>query len=209
MPDAKVLSTRARLLASGAAVFAEKGYEGGSTREICQRADTSINMVHHYFGTKANLLEAIIDQFGVQVLALPMKLLATPPKSRDDFISRIELLFHATLEACLEHRPLLMVVVREQAAPPALGEYIENFTRFLTEGKHRGFVRKGLDTTMITGAIIDRIISQVLHRPSIEGVYGIDMSDPKYLMHWCTSNVDLYVHGMVPATDLEAKDNLT
>jgi len=199
--DVEVPPTRARLLASGAAVFAEKGYEGGSTREICQRADTSINMVHHYFGTKANLLEAIIDQFGIQVLALPMKLLATPPKSRDDFISRIELLFHATLEACLEHRPLLMVVVREQAAPPALGDYTENFARFLAEGKHRGFVRKGLDTTMITGAIIDRIISQVLYRPSIESAYGIDMSDSKYLMHWCTSNVDFYLHGMMPDTN--------
>ncbi|MFT7648423.1 MAG: AcrR family transcriptional regulator, partial [Candidatus Poriferisodalaceae bacterium] len=88
-------------------MFAEKGYAGGSTREICQRAGTSINMVHHYFGTKANLREAIIEQFGVQVLALPMRLLATHPQSRDDFISRIGLLFETSLEACLEHRPLL------------------------------------------------------------------------------------------------------
>ena len=39
----------------------------------------------------------IIEQFGVKVLALPMKLLATPAKSRDDFISRIELLFEVFL----------------------------------------------------------------------------------------------------------------
>jgi AcrR family transcriptional regulator len=129
VPDIEVPSARARLLASGAEVFAEKGYEGGSTREICQRADTSINMVHHYFGTKANLREAIIEQFGVQVLALPMRLLATPPQSRDDFISRIGLLFETTLEACLEHRPVLMVVVREQAAPPALGDYTADFAK--------------------------------------------------------------------------------
>ncbi len=83
-----------------------------------------------------------------------------------------------------------MVVVREQAAPPALGDYIKNFARFLAGGKQRGFVREGLDTTMITGAIIDRIISQVLYGPSIEGAYGIDMSDPKYRMHWCTSDRD-------------------
>jgi AcrR family transcriptional regulator len=209
VPDIEVPSARARLLASGAEVFAEKGYEGGSTREICHRADTSINMVHHYFGTKANLREAIIEQFGVQVLALPMRLLATPPQSRDDFISRIGLLFETSLEACLEHRPVLMVVVREQAAPPALGDYIESFARFLDEGKQRGFVRQGLDIAMITGAIIDRIISQVLFIPGLDDFYGIDVSDPSHRRQWCTSNVDFYLHGMMPATNPEAKNTLT
>lgn len=197
MPDAEEPPTLQRLLSCGAAVFAERGYEGGSTREICARANTSNNMVHHYFGNKAGLLDAIVEQFGAQILALPMRLLATPAKSQDDFVSRIEMLFGATIEACLEHRDLLKVVVREDASPPALGDYTDTFVKFLEHAKQQGLVRKGLDPTMVTGAILDRIINQVLYIPGIKGAYGVDVTDPKYRERWCASNVDFFVHGML------------
>ncbi len=199
MSDADAVPTRQRLLSAGAEVFAEKGYEGGSTRDICARADTSINMVHHYFGSKAGLLEAIVEQYGEHVLAVPMQLLAVPAKSRDDFVSRVEMLFVTTLEACLEYRNLLKVVMGEDASPQALVDYTETFVQFLDRGKHDGLVRESLDTTMITGAILDRIINQVLYIPGLSEAHGIDVTDPDYRERWCSSNVDFFVHGMLPA----------
>lgn len=199
MSDTDAVPTRQRLLSAGAEVFAEKGYEGGSTRDICARANTSINMVHHYFGSKADLLEAIVEQYGEHVLDLPMQLLAVPAKSRDDFISRVEMLFVTTLEACLEHRNLLKVVMREDASPQALVDYTDTFVQFLDQGKQHGLVREGLDTTMITGAILDRIINQVLYIPGLSEAHGIDVTDPGYRERWCASNVDFFVHGMLPA----------
>lgn len=198
MSETNAVPTRQRLLSAGAEVFAEKGYEGGSTRDICARANTSINMVHHYFGNKAGLLEAIVEQYGEHVLAVPMQLLAVPAKSRDDFISRIEMLFVTTLEACLEHRNLLKVVMREDASPQALVDYTDTFVQFLDQGKQHGLVREGLDTTMITGAILDRIINQVLYIPGLSQAHGIDVTDPGYRQRWCTSNVDFFVHGILP-----------
>jgi len=182
---------------SGALVFAEKGFDGGSVREICKHASTSINMVHHYFGSKAGLLDAIVEQFSSQVFAVPMRLLETPPKSGDDFGSRIEMLFEATLDAYLEQRAVLMVVVREQADPPALTQYMARFTEFLEQGKKKGFVRKGLDTQMVAGALLDRISNQVQFAPWIKRNHGIDLSDPKYKKRWCASNLDLFLHGML------------
>lgn len=199
MSDTDAVPTRQRLLSAGAEVFAEKGYEGGSTRDICARANTSINMVHHYFGSKADLLEAIVEQYGEHVLDLPMQLLAVPAKSQDDFISRVEMLFVTTLEACLEHRNLLKVVMREDASPQALVDYTDTFVQFLDQGKQHGLVREGLDTTMITGAILDRIINQVLYIPGLSEAHGIDVTDPGYRERWCASNVDFFVHGMLPA----------
>lgn len=199
MSDTDAVPTRQRLLSAGAEVFAEKGYEGGSTRDICARANTSINMVHHYFGSKADLLEAIVEQYGEHVLDLPMQLLAVPAKSRDDFISRVEMLFVTTLEACLEHRNLLKVVMREDASPQALVDYTDTFVQFLDQAKQHGLVREGLDTTMITGAILDRIINQVLYIPGLSEAHGIDVTDPGYRERWCASNVDFFVHGMLPA----------
>jgi len=197
--DAADIPARQRLLSAGAAVFAEKGYEGGSTRDVCARAETSNNMVHHYFGSKAGLLDAIVEQYGEHVLAVPMRLLAMPAKSRDDFVSRVEMLFVTTLEASLEHRNLLRVVMREDASPPALVDYADTFVRFLDDGKQHGLVREDLDTTMITGAMLDRIINQVLYIPGLSRAHGVDVTDPDYRQRWCASNVDFFVHGMLPS----------
>ncbi|MFT5565041.1 MAG: AcrR family transcriptional regulator [Myxococcota bacterium] len=199
MDETQLPPARERLLMSGAAVFAEKGYAGGSTREICARASTGTNMVHHYFGNKAGLLDAIIERFGSQVLALPVKLLAAPAQSRDDLVSRIEMLFAATMDACLEHSDLLKVAVREDASPAALGDYADTFVAFLDEGKRRGLVRAGLDTSMLSGVILDRVINQVLYAPGIKAAHGVDISDPIYRTRWCAANADYVLHGMLPA----------
>ena len=79
-------------------------------------------------------LKAIIEQFGAHVFALPMRIIVKPPSSKEDFQLRLEMLFEATLDACLEQRDVLMVVLKEQANPPALTEYKECFADFLEQG---------------------------------------------------------------------------
>jgi len=193
-------STRERLLQSGAELMADRGFKGVSVRAICKHADTSMNMIHHFFGSKQGLLDAIVAMYGNQALEVPMWLLQTPPKSQQEFESRMELLFAATLDACVEHRSLLMVVIREQADPPALSNYMARLSCFLEEAKTCGYVRANLDTEMITGAMLDRIMAQVQFAPWLKRTLGIDVSaDRAYRTRWSRANVDLFLHGMVPA----------
>jgi AcrR family transcriptional regulator len=192
-------STRSRLLTSGAYLIAEKGFGGVSVREICAHAETSMNMIHHYFGSKQGLLDAIVEQFSSGVFAVPMRLLEKEPRSQEDFLSRIELLFESTLDAYIEHRSVLMVVIREQADPEALPEYMARFASFLDRAKEMGFVREEIDSDMITGFLLDRILNQVQLAPWIKRNYGTDvLSDSEYKQRWCRSNLDVFVNGMVP-----------
>jgi len=191
-------STKDRLLASGAELFAEKGFDGVSVRQICAHASTSMNMIHHYFKSKQGLLDAIIEQYTSNVLGVPMRLLEKPARSKEDLLSRLELLFETTLEAYIEHRSLMLVVIREQTSPPALLQYMDRFAKFLEQSKKRGFVRKELDIQMVTGAMLDRILNQVQFAPLLKRTYGIDiMNDAKYRQRWCASNIDLFLHGIV------------
>jgi len=179
--------------------MAEKGFSGVSVRAICKRAGTGINMIHHYFESKQGLLDAIVEKFSTHVFEVPMRLLGRPASSLDDFISRIELLFETTLDAYLNHRDVMMVVVREQADPPALLKYMGRFSEFLEEAKDNGFVREGLDTQLVAGALLDRLMNQVQFAPWIKRTYGIDLvTDHEYRKRWCQSNMDLFLNGMVP-----------
>src|SRR5438552_12326711 len=52
--------TQTRLLEVAGQVFAEKGFDGATVREICQRADANIAAVNYYFRDKEKLyIEAV------------------------------------------------------------------------------------------------------------------------------------------------------
>src|SRR3954464_2966172 len=53
--------TRAALLDSARAVFAERGYEGATVRAIAERAGVDPAMVNHFFGGKEGLFIASLD----------------------------------------------------------------------------------------------------------------------------------------------------
>ena len=187
-----------RLIASGAELIAEKGFDGVSVREVCKHAKTSINMVHHYFGNKEGLLNEILEQYDHRVFAIPMRLLNSTPKSKEDFVSKLEMLFETTLEAVIEQRLVMMVALREQADLEALIDYQKKLVTFLEQAKLAGFVRTELDSEMITGAMIDRIINQVQFAPWIKRNSGVDvLTDKDYQQRWCQSNINLFLYGFM------------
>src|SRR5918997_5919323 len=64
--------TRARLLASALAVFAEQGFQAGTTKAITQRAGVAEGLLFHYFPTKADLMAAVLarDPLGPEMRRL-------------------------------------------------------------------------------------------------------------------------------------------
>jgi AcrR family transcriptional regulator len=53
--------TRRRLLDVAGEVFAEKGFEQTTVREVCRRAKANIAAVNYHFGCKRNLYSAVFD----------------------------------------------------------------------------------------------------------------------------------------------------
>jgi AcrR family transcriptional regulator len=56
------IETRQRILEAASRVFAEKGYEGATTRAIAAAASVNEVTLFRHFGSKNNLLMAVIDQ---------------------------------------------------------------------------------------------------------------------------------------------------
>ena len=52
--------TREEILAAARDLFADRGYDGASVRQIATRAGVDPALVHHYFGTKESLFRATI-----------------------------------------------------------------------------------------------------------------------------------------------------
>jgi AcrR family transcriptional regulator len=54
-------STKARILAAAEAVFAARGFEGASTREIAARAGVNISSLHYHWGSKETLYVGVFQ----------------------------------------------------------------------------------------------------------------------------------------------------
>lgn len=60
-PYANTPKRKAEIVAAAAHIFAESGYRGGSLRQISRDLDLSFTSVKHHFGSKENLLIAVLE----------------------------------------------------------------------------------------------------------------------------------------------------
>ena len=193
-------NAKKRLLDAGATLFAEKGFAGTSVREICDLAGTGNNMIHHYFGNKQGLREAIVSRFTSEVFAMPIRLIQKPPKTQEDFVSRFEMFVEETLEAMIDNRCLFIMIHKEDAQPEQdpFDEYYSSFTSFIKGGQKNGWVHKKIDSTMLSGLVIDRLGNQIHYANVINRTTGTDIiSDKKYRDRWLRANLDLFLYGFI------------
>lgn len=61
-PTSRGQRARGRLLAEALRLFAERGYEGTSTRDICSAAGSNVAAIHYHFGGKASLYREVFTQ---------------------------------------------------------------------------------------------------------------------------------------------------
>jgi TetR/AcrR family transcriptional regulator, regulator of cefoperazone and chloramphenicol sensitivity len=123
-------SKRQRILEAAGSVFAKKGFDGATVREICQLAGTNVASVNYYFGDKHRLyVETVTWAHAnrMQRFTLPDWPAGTPAESRlRDFIKVfLERLFYTTEQPW--HCELMM---RELAHPTeACEQVVRSFIR--------------------------------------------------------------------------------
>jgi AcrR family transcriptional regulator len=91
-------ATRASLIGSARALFAERGYAAVSIEEIVRRARVTRGALYHHFDDKADLFRAVFE--GVQQ-DLAQRLLEAA-SSQPDESKHLEIGCHAFLDACAE-----------------------------------------------------------------------------------------------------------
>ena len=108
--------TRRRLLEAAGEVFAEKGFQAATVREICSRAGVNVAAVNYYFGDKQRLYVEVV-RFAHkedEEQPLPRWLPGTPAGQKlRDFVEQMLVNLHS------EHVPLWgrRLMMREMAEP--------------------------------------------------------------------------------------------
>jgi TetR/AcrR family transcriptional regulator len=133
------------ILQAAVRLFARKGYEATSTREIVEAAGVTKPMIYYYFKNKEGLYEAVLTRFLSQFAARLRVVVDEPREPRDHLVEVV----WAHLEYCREHRDFARFFYAVFFGPEesALSESLVSATRqvqdLLIEACHRA-VANGL-----------------------------------------------------------------
>ena len=203
------ISTRQSLLDAAVSEFWEHGYRGASIRKICARAGASSNAITYHFGCKEKLYQEILDQFVTLQLEPARIALAGEVRSLEEFEIRLEMFLMQLLGSYLENRESLLIVLREfEQLTPEKGDIAirdpigvnRALSEFIQNAKELGYVREDVDTGIVAGTLLDRLINQARYAHTHEQLFNVTSLDPEYRAYWVRASLGLVLDGMKPRT---------
>ncbi|MFD9825590.1 TetR/AcrR family transcriptional regulator [Streptomyces violascens] len=147
-------ATRRRLLDAARDLFAERGYEGATVREIAERAGANQALLFRYFGSKQGLLAEVVAQGGLEQLR------ATPPEELFETALRSMLTSSASGAADRSLEVYLRSIGRGDEATGTLRELGEQYQSALAalSGAKDGALRADLAMAWLLGIGLMRTV---------------------------------------------------
>lgn len=145
--------TRERILAAAAAVLRHRGYATTKLAEIAELADVQAPAIYHYFGSRQELLQAVMTEGNRAVLSHVRERLASLPRdagARDTIACAVA----AHLEVELELSDFAAAVIRNTGQAPGAvrqsiardaGAYHDLWRVLLADAAGEGLLHHGID----------------------------------------------------------------
>jgi AcrR family transcriptional regulator len=167
-------------------LFAEKGFEGTSIRELALKANVNIAMVNYYFGTKEKLFEEMVE---TKIAGMREKIAVLTDDNSLTEIEKIDAIIESYAEQFLSnpdfHRVIqqeMLFSKREGMHEKAISSFIQNTKNFssIIEKGIRKKVFKKVDPPLVFATIIGTL-NQVLKSKKICSTFlGTNANEDPY-----------------------------
>jgi AcrR family transcriptional regulator len=197
--------TAEQVIQAATRLFAERGYDGVSVRDICTAAEVSANAVHYHFKSKQGLYEQIIERFGLAKQEAAERILVGTPKDTDEFATRLEIFAREILESLLSEPDVLTITQMEmlqgfrhggESFAKSKEQCLGALRAYVETAQGAGIVREGVDPAYVVGTLMDRVFNQAIYASSLRQMYDASIDDPDYRAEWVRKTVDLLVNGL-------------
>ena len=203
-------NVREALLTSARKLFADRGFEGASVKELARAAGHNVAMISYYFGGKEGLYrECVRPLTGASVKHLERKLIC--PSCQQDFITRFTLFVEEFLLSHLEQEEICNILRQDSHTDVVKKIYKEHLMTafnhlhsFLKSARRGKLLRSDLDpefaTQIVFGAIFELIAADRM-REAIDAKQFLDAKNRSATLRQMTQ---FLLHGMLVAGALPA-----
>ncbi len=175
--------TRQEILDVAFAEFAEKGFSGGNTDAIAQRAGVTKRLIFYYFGSKEGLFIAVLEMAYERIRKSEEDLGLDGLSPREAIRRLVEFTFDfdnshpefvrlVTIENIHRARHLR----RSRKIKAINRPIIDQIARVLARGEHDKVFRKGIDPVELHMTLSALCIFSVANRHTFESLFDYDMA---------------------------------
>ncbi len=189
MPRAAT-DTRERILNAARDLFGERGVDATSIREIARTAGVNLGMIHYFFKTKDNLVDAVLERyFGNVAEALDSVPAAGTPREK------LAAAIRAIISYIQDNQSLVRIVMREyslqtprirQIGARFLGPNFVRLAMIVSEGVGGGRF-KPLDVRFLSMATLGMMVHPFMVRPLLAQVIPLDFTSKEFAERLATT----------------------
>jgi AcrR family transcriptional regulator len=188
-------------------VFAEKGYDGATVKEIAQKAKMNVSLISYYFEGKEGLLRHAMERFGRDRLQDAQSIL-TSPQSVDDIKAKLRLWLLQFINCHIDDPDVCAILHRENPLErPFMWDvfqktFLKSFQSVADffEQAHKKKLIREVDPFLIAGSFVGTIIHFARNQKIQQKWMGISIQDEKYRHSVVDQIVDLHFYGILPGT---------
>jgi len=150
-----------QIMETAETLFAEKGFNGTSVRDIAEKANVNLAMISYYFGSKDKLLEALFSYRGEYLKITLENMIEDKERSSLD---KMNMLIDHYIDKVMKQQCFSRIMVREQVLNHTgfTAKLIfemkkrnqELISRLIHDGQKKGEFKKNIDIPLMMATLI-------------------------------------------------------
>ncbi|MDH3455437.1 MAG: TetR family transcriptional regulator [Gemmatimonadota bacterium] len=163
--------TRQRIARAALEEFAEFGFHGGRTDRIAKRAEANKQLLYYYFGSKAKLYEAVLQNAATRLGSAE-----GAGSAQKHPIEQVRLRLRTVLDALASHPRETRLLIRGiqdsgdqgAAAKKAVGQLLIQIKTDISKGQGLGYVRDDVDPARVAEHAVVLVLGHLSLVPVLE-----------------------------------------
>lgn len=194
------LNSKDRILGAAEQLFAEKGFDGVSVRDIAEQAQANVAMINYYFRNKEDLYLGILENYLAEFNAELDKVLS----SAADPLLRLELFVNCYSDFLFQKAISAQLILRaglqndhhiDLLARKYFSQVIMKGEQIIQDGIRAGYFRP-MDTKLATISLLGQMVYFFAAAPVISRISGMEDYQQKYRQHLAQHTRSLFVDGI-------------
>ncbi|MBC7384972.1 MAG: TetR/AcrR family transcriptional regulator [Cryobacterium sp.] len=202
-PESENLPTKEALLLAAKKIFALKGYNGATVKEIADEAGVNVSLVSYHYHGKEKLFHECMEAYGRRRLQATEQFLKSP-QSKEDFRVRLTLFVEDYFQNAIDDQDTMTMMHREctSSNPLTLDLFegvfmtgLRNMMKFFKDASDNQIIRSDVDSHYVTLILLGALSQTVLMDPMHRQFFNTGLKDPVHREKMVTTILQLVMGG--------------